>query len=134
MDSNAQLSRRKQRIIILELLYQIDMGMTPEIPEIPFVQEAMTAIESERGTIDQVIEDVLVGYTLKRLSTVDRAILRLAVFELRNTQTPSEIILDEALHLTHIYTDMGDKKAVAFNNKVLDSILKVIKPAAWKMP
>lgn len=130
MDSNAQLSRRKQRIIILELLYQIDMGMTPEIPEIPFVQEAMTAIESERGTIDQVIEDVLVGYTLKRLSTVDRAILRLAVFELRNTQTPSEIILDEALHLTHIYTDMGDKKAVAFNNKVLDSILKVIKPAA----
>ncbi len=130
MDTKAQLSRRKQRIVIIELLYQKDMGMTPEIPDIPFVQEALASIETEQALIDQIIEDVLVGYTLKRLSTVDRAILRLAVFELRNTQTPSEIILDEALHLTHIYTDMGDKKAVAFNNKVLDSILKVVKPAA----
>ena len=130
MDTKAQLSRRKQRIVIIELLYQKDMGMTPEIPDIPFVQEALASIETEKVLIDQIIEDVLVGYTLKRLSTVDRAILRLAVFELRNTQTPSEIILDEALHLTHIYTDMGDKKAVAFNNKVLDSILKVVKPAA----
>lgn len=130
MDTKAQLSRRKQRIVIIELLYQKDMGMTPEIPDIPFVQEALTAIENDQTLIDQLIEDVLVGYTLKRLSTVDRAILRLAVFELRNTQTPAEIILDEALHLTHIYTDMGDKKAVAFNNKVLDSILKVVKPAA----
>lgn len=129
MDTKAQLSRRKQRIVIIELLYQKDMGMTPEIPDIPFVQEALASIETEQTLIDQIIEDVLVGYTLKRLSTVDRAILRLAVFELRNTQTPSEIILDEALHLTHIYTDMGDKKAVAFNNKVLDSILKVVKPA-----
>ena len=134
MDTKAQLSRRKQRIVIIELLYQKDMGMTPEIPDIPFVQEALASIETEQTLIDQIIEDVLVGYTLKRLSTVDRAILRLAVFELRNTQTPSEIILDEALHLTHIYTDMGDKKAVAFNNKVLDSILKVVKPAPWKMP
>lgn len=130
MDTKAQLSRRKQRIVIIELLYQKDMGMTPEIPDIPFVQEALASIETEQALIDQIIEDVLVGYTLKRLSMVDRAILRLAVFELRNTQTPSEIILDEALHLTHIYTDMGDKKAVAFNNKVLDSILKVVKPAA----
>lgn len=130
MDTKAQLSRRKQRIVIIELLYQKDMGMTPEIPDIPFVQEALASIETEQALIDQIIEDVLVGYTLKRLSTVDRAILRLAVFELRNTQTPSEIILDEALHLTHIYTDLGDKKAVAFNNKVLDSILKVVKPAA----
>ncbi len=130
MDTKAQLSRRKQRILIIELLYQKDMGMTPEIPDIPFVQEALASIEIEQTLIDQIIEDVLVGYTLRRLSTVDRAILRLAVFELRNTQTPSEIILDEALHLTHIYTDMGDKKAVAFNNKVLDSILKVVKPAA----
>lgn len=130
MDTKAQLSRRKQRIVIIELLYQKDMGMTPEIPDIPFVQEALASIEIEQTLIDQIIEDVLVGYTLRRLSTVDRAILRLAVFELRNTQTPSEIILDEALHLTHIYTDMGDKKAVAFNNKVLDSILKVVKPAA----
>lgn len=130
MDTNAQLSRRKQRIAIIELLYQQEMGMQPEIPDIPFVQEAMTSIAAEKKLIDAIIEDVLVGYTLKRLSTVDRAILRLAVFELRATQTPSEIILDEALHLTHIYTDLGDKKAVAFNNKVLDSILKVIKTPA----
>jgi N utilization substance protein B len=84
-------------------------------------------IDTEQATIDATIEDALVGYTLKRLSTVDRAIIRLAVFELRHTQTPSEIVLDEALHLTHIYTDMGDKKAVAFNNKLLDSILKGLK-------
>ncbi len=130
MEAKAQLSRRKQRILIIELLYQQEMGMHPELPDIPFVKEAMTTIETTQEAIDQTIEDALVGYTLKRLSMVDRAILRLAVFELRNTQTPSEIILDEALHLTHIYTDLGDKKAVAFNNKVLDSILKRLQPSA----
>jgi len=130
MEAKAQLSRRKQRILIIELLYQKEMGMHPELPDIPFVKEAMTTIETTQEAIDQTIEDALVGYTLKRLSMVDRAILRLAVFELRNTQTPSEIILDEALHLTHIYTDLGDKKAVAFNNKVLDSILKRLQPSA----
>ena len=130
MEAKAPLSRRKQRILIIELLYQKEMGMHPEHPDIPFVKEAMTTIETTQETIDQTIEDALVGYTLKRLSMVDRAILRLAVFELRHTQTPSEIILDEALHLTHIYTDLGDKKAVAFNNKVLDSILKRLHPSA----
>ncbi len=130
METQASMSRRKQRIAIIELLYQKDMGRSPEIPEIPFVSEALKTIDSEQAIIDATIEDALVGYTLKRLSTVDRAIIRLAVFELRHTQTPSEIVLDEALHLTHIYTDMGDKKAVAFNNKLLDSILKGLKKSA----
>lgn len=127
MESNATMSRRKQRINIIEILYQSDMGMTPDIPDIPFVKESLESIQKNQESIDALLEKVLVGYTLRRLSTVDRAILRLAVHELLETQTPSEIIIDEALHLTHIYTDMGDHKAVSFNNKVLDSILGELK-------
>ena len=73
--------------------------------------------------IDRIIEENLVDYSIKRLNAVDRAIIRLAVYELLNN-TPKQIVINEALELTKDFTDIGDNKAVKFNNRLLDNISK----------
>ncbi len=71
--------------------------------------------------IDEIISASLVNYTLNRLNAVDRAILRLATYELKNNG-PKAVVINEALELTKEFSDTGDKKAVRFNNRLLDTI------------
>ena len=76
--------------------------------------------------IDEVIRTSIVNYNLNRLNLVDKAIIRLAVSEMF-TDTPREIIINEALEITKEFSDQGDHKAVSFNNSLLDKINKRIK-------
>ena len=71
--------------------------------------------------IDEIISASLVNYTLNRLNAVDRAILRLATYELKNNG-PKAVVINDALELTKEFSDTGDKKAVRFNNRLLDTI------------
>jgi N utilization substance protein B len=127
MSEIKSLSRREQRMRIIEILYQYDMGTTPEKSGEAFVDDTVALILAQQETIDKTLESQLENYKLNRISTVDRAIFRLALYELLDTSTPAEIIIDEALRLTHIYTDLGDHKAVSFNNKVLDKLYRHVR-------
>ena len=69
----------------------------------------------------------LTNWKIQRLSFVDRAIIRFATYELLLTNTPQEIIINEALNLTRKYSDEGNNKMVGFTNKVLDNITKYLK-------
>lgn len=122
-------SRREQRTQVIEILYGLEMQNTNtfEETEHPFVNEMIKGILEMQAKIDAIISDHLVNWTLKRLSTVDRAIVRLATYELYNTDTPAEIIINEALNLTRTFTDEGDSKAVKFNNRLLDNIKTTLK-------
>ena len=76
--------------------------------------------------IDQLIADHLEGWSISRLNKVDKAIIRLAVYEMLEDVTPFKIVINEAIELTKNFTDVGDKKASSFNNKLLDKIGKTI--------
>ncbi len=128
-----KLTRRSlQREYIVAKLYQYDM--TDDVPDIkknnPFIKDSIRLIIRDLEAIDTVIKESLVNWSLNRLSYVDRAIMRLATFELSYTDTPHEIIINEALELTKKFSDEGDKKHVSFNNKVLDNISRIIKKKA----
>lgn len=125
-------SRRKSREQAIQLLYNIEfMGITLEqaIESIPDVtddaQSFVAHVIYDLSNIDEIISLNLENYTLKRLNAVDRAIIRLAVYELLSG-TPKNIVINEALELTKSYSDLGDKKVVRFNNKLLDNIAKHI--------
>jgi transcription antitermination protein NusB len=77
--------------------------------------------------IDQTIESNLYNYSLYRLSYLDRAIIRIATYELLARDIPVSIVIDEAIELTKIYTNLDDQKQHKFNNKVIDQIAKAIK-------
>jgi N utilization substance protein B len=72
--------------------------------------------------LDTIISNHLENWTIDRLNYVDKMIIRFAVYEMKYTETPYEIIIDEAVRLTKKYTNLDDDKAKSFNNKLLDKI------------
>jgi N utilization substance protein B len=123
---NPKPSRRAQREDIVKQLYEMDINhdFTPRETGLSFVDETLSAIVEHKDRIDGILIDNLQNWKLNRLSYVDRAILRFATYELWLTDTPSEIVINEALNITRKYSDEGDSKMVSFNNKVLDNIAK----------
>ena len=74
-----------------------------------------------RKEIDKIIEDCLTNYSIKRLNLVDKAIIELCVSEMLNGTNP-KIAINEALEITKLYTDQGDKKAVSFKKEKFATI------------
>ena len=92
-----------------------------------FYFELVDGILENEEDLDKTIEANLQGWQLSRLNKVDKAILRLATYEMAfNQEVARGIIIDEALELTKEFTDTGDGKARSFNNKVLDKISKYL--------
>ncbi len=126
-----KLTRHDQRVKVVELLYMMDIhgDFSHEKTGHDFVDEILEGLLPVLKDIDTLLSDNITGYTLKRLNYVDRAILRFAAYELSRTETPDEIVIDEALKITHSLSDEGDKKHVAFNNRVLENVKNSLKKA-----
>lgn len=110
---------KEQRENLVIGLYQFDL-----LNACDEADDLLLGIIGKLSLIDEIIEENLFNYTIDRLSFVDRAIIRLATYELKFTDTASPIIIDEAIKLTKKYSDLDDEKQHKFNNKVLDSIAK----------
>ena len=70
---------------------------------------------------DEQIEKHSAHWRLERMSTVDRNILRLAIYEMKMVGTAPAIVIDEALELARRFS--GDE-SVSFVNGVLDAVRK----------
>lgn len=66
------------------------------------------------------------GWVLNRIEPVTRAILRAALYELLETQTPSAVIIDEYLDITRVFFNDTE---VSFVNGILNTIAKKIRPS-----
>lgn len=126
-----RVTRSDMRGRIIEELYRMDIhgDYSHEPTNYVFVDETITGVIEHMDELDALITDNLKGWSLRRLSFVDRAILRLAVYEMRHTETGNEIAINEALELTKRYSDEGDRKHVSFNNRVLDTVKKALEKA-----
>ena len=62
---------------------------------------------------------------------VDRNVLRLAIYEMKELKTPPAVVIDEALELARRYSETD---AVPFVNGVLDSVRKLILPESEAKP
>ena len=87
-----------------------------------YVKDVIQYIFSNLDKIDLIISKGLENYTISRLNYVDRAIIRLAVYEMINTELPKTIIINEALEITKEYSNLDDGLQAKFNNKLLDKI------------
>ena len=59
------------------------------------------------------------NWRMSRMATVDRNVLRLAVYELVHTNTPVSIVIDQAIELARRF---GGDPSPAFVNGVLDAV------------
>jgi N utilization substance protein B len=89
----------------------------------PYTVTVARGVTQHAAHIDDLISTHLQGWTLERLPAVDRAILRVAVWELLHADdVPEPVAVDEAVELAkHLSTD----DSPGFVNGVLGQIMLV---------
>ncbi len=91
-----------------------------------FFNELVNGVKEHLDVIDRYIAISLTNYTIDRLSYVDRALIRIGVYELKYTDTPKNIVINEIVNLSHEYSKVDDFNSAKFNNALLDKIAKRI--------
>ncbi|WP_066385327.1 transcription antitermination factor NusB [Neobacillus mesonae] len=125
------MKRRTAREKALQALFQIDVSNSEPSSAIEHVldgeagDEYLTGLVSgvveNKAKIDGLIVENLEKWSIDRLATVDRNLLRIAVYELMFLQeeVPKNVILDEAIEIAKIY---GDDQSSKFINAVLSKV------------
>jgi N utilization substance protein B len=86
-----------------------------------FANELFEGVVAAAAELDVLLTAQSKNWRLERMAVVDRAILRLATYELRATKTPPKVVLDEAIELAKKFSS---EDAASFVNGVLDAILQ----------
>ncbi|MCY7730074.1 transcription antitermination factor NusB, partial [Bacillus safensis] len=121
------MKRRTAREKALQTLFQIDVSnidpkeaITHALDEQesdPFFEELVFGVLEQKDKLDDMISQHLVNWKLDRIANVDRAILRLSVYEMvYQEDIPVSVSMNEAIELAKLF---GDDKAPKFVNGVL---------------
>lgn len=132
--------RHRGREAALQLLYQWEIGWAgsgePTAARDAFWDQhpapatrrgfATALVEGTTAHLDAIDALLASGarnWRLARMPVVDRLIMRMAIYELAYTETPTAVVIDEALELARTYSA---DEAVAFVNGVLDGVARQI--------
>ena len=126
------MTRHEQRYKIMTILYQaflydnnninynietiIDEQLTEKNK---FIDSIVMGVLKNKTEIDELANKYLENWDISRLGFTDQAILRMGIYELLNTDTPDITCIDEAIELSHEYSD---DKVCKMINGVLDKI------------
>ena len=92
-----------------------------------YIDTVVTGVRAHAAELDAEIAACLRGWTLQRLSRVDLAILRLAVFEMQHMSLPVPVAINEAVELTRKYSQ---EESCSFVNGVLGTISRKLSAQA----
>ena len=130
-------SRRKAREIALQMIYSIDVSKSdikdslnlywennPEEHEVvEFANMLSTGTKDNLAKIDELITQYTKNWNLKRMASVDRNILRVAIFELVfYKETPVNVVINEAVELAKKFST---SESGGFVNGILDKVKEV---------
>jgi len=144
------VSRRHARELALQVLFQLDVGHSD--PDTALFQAFTRELETEEGrealsdndaqfardlvqgtwerreAIDQLIVQYAKDWAVDRMAGVDRAILRLAIYEINHQgQIPKSVSADEAVELAKAFSTAESGK---FVNGILGSVIRGLKQGA----
>ena len=84
-----------------------------------FVTDSISTILEKKKEIYSIANNYLDSWPMDRLNKVDQAILALGIYELKYTETPPVVAINEAVELSKKYSD---EKVTKMINAVLDEI------------
>lgn len=142
------MSRKNARIGQMQVLYQMDLvddysveslneflgnfsfkkaGEKEEVyfnkEEVQYIKNTVPVAVENLDTIDKYIDSHLQGWTINRLSKVDKSILRIAVYEFIFSDIPASVSINEAVEIAKVYAGENSPK---FINGILGSIYKTL--------
>jgi N utilization substance protein B len=129
------LKKRKMRELAMQVVYlwdclavrdvdQARQVLTDGVPDAGVQQAALDMANGaweQRETIDKWVERLAPQWPPRRQPAVDRSLIRIAVWELTNADTPPKVVIDEAIELAKQFST---EHSAAFINGVLDAVLK----------
>ena len=132
-------SRRAARRTAIDILYQADLTSTDprlvlaewrEVGRVvsTFTIELVEGVEGHLPEIDLLLEEHTEGWSVARMTSLDRTILRLAIHELRHrTDVPASVAISEAVEAA---TDLSSEGSPRFVNGILGKIASEMRPAS----
>lgn len=119
--------RRRAREIALQALYQYDLHPAAEPADIErfligrlrlpglvtFAAALVDGVRAHRDDIDARLDARSQHWRVGRMAAIDRAILRLALYEMLHTETPGAVAVDEAIDLAKRYGSEASSRFVA---------------------
>ncbi len=127
------MSRRRTRELALRVLFEVDVGRQAleaalararsqvSAHEWAFLETVCTGTQAAKGEIDRLLADLTVDWPIDRLANTDRAVLRLGAYELLHTDTPPQVVINEAVELAKRY---GTDDSGRFVNGVLGALAR----------
>lgn len=136
-------NRHLARSIVLQTLFEWDFNgnnnagtldillrnveeFAPGVTDVSFMQTLVKGVLEKQSEIDQIIEKAAPDWPLEKISTVDRNILRLGLFELLfadRSEVPAKVAINEAIELAKTF---GGDTSGKFVNGVLGAVYKEI--------
>lgn len=136
------LTRSELREKIMIILYQYDLMNTNKLNcniediikdnidvENDFVKDIVYGVITYKDELDKIANEKMENWDIKRIDKTGAAILRLALYELKYTDTPEVVIINEAIELAKKYSDDSVRKMI---NAVLDKYIKEWYVWLWK--
>ena len=128
------MARKSARTAAVQMVYEQMLGgdggdetlrelieFTPEEDDQAYIDGILAGVEAHAAELDGMIEASLKGWTLDRIAKVDRAVLRVAAWELCFArENPDAVVINEAVALAQRY---DSPTAAKFVNGVLSTLL-----------
>jgi transcription antitermination protein NusB len=127
-------ARSKARKRAVDVLYESDLRGSPALstlaervalgdpPVNDYTVELVEGVHANQARIDEILGEYAEGWTVARMPDVDRAVLRLGVYELLwRADVPDAVAIDEAVELAK---SLSTDESPRFVNGVLARVLR----------
>jgi len=132
-------TRRNAREWAIQMLTAADLNPTDDVPALiaqfwenlveskpssglrAFAEERVVGVLSSLSELDGVLGPLLENWDLYRLGTVERAVLRMGIWEMAHTDVPKPVVINEAIDLVNWFSSPKSRTLV---NGVLDRYAK----------
>lgn len=127
------LNRSELRERIMIILYQIEIlnryNVDYDLNEVikdnmsiknEFVDEIVFGVITHKEDLDKLANENMKNWKIDRIDKTGASILRMALYEIKYTDTPAIVVINEAVELAKKYSDDNVRKII---NAVLDKIV-----------
>lgn len=125
------MKRTRAREMAMQILFQLEINDIDPIQAIDnhlgdersdeFLTMLVLGVEENKGEIDDMIVCHLENWTIDRIASVERTVLRVATYEIKFVDSiPESVSINEAVELAKKY---ADEKSGKFVNGVLSKII-----------
>jgi N utilization substance protein B len=127
--------RHKSRECALQMMFQWEIGRQEpsriedgfwriargEKNTKEFANQLFEGAVADAAKLDELVASKADNWRPERMAVIDRAILRLAAYELRQGKTPPKVVLNESIELAKKFSS---EDAAGFVNGILDALLR----------